>query len=83
MIAYAGGGALETVIDGVTGVLFSPQTADALIEAVHKLDDMDISPQACRENAERFSRHRFRRELKQLVGELWERWQAGERGILV
>ncbi len=83
VVAYAGGGALETVVDGVTGVLFSPQTPEAMIGAIRKLDTLDISPEACRKNAQRFSRRRFRDQLKGLVSELWQRWQSGDRGVLV
>jgi glycosyltransferase involved in cell wall biosynthesis len=38
VIAYGVGGALDSVIDGVSGVLFHEQTAGALIDAVHRLD---------------------------------------------
>ncbi len=55
VIAAAGGGALETVIDGETGVLVSPGDVDALAavlsdEAIDRLD-----PAAAVANAQRFS----------------------------
>lgn len=34
VIVYGSGGALETVLDGTTGVLFSEQTTESLIEAI-------------------------------------------------
>src|SRR5207247_3624265 len=34
VVAFAQGGALETVEDGATGVFFAEQTADALIDAL-------------------------------------------------
>jgi glycosyltransferase involved in cell wall biosynthesis len=67
VIAYAGGGALDTIIDGETGLLFREQTVDALVEAVQAFDALSISPAACRHNAERFAVERFRRELMNYV----------------
>ncbi|HUD34714.1 MAG TPA: glycosyltransferase, partial [Variovorax sp.] len=40
VIAFAGGGALETVIDGRTGLFFHHQSADALIEAIRRFDGL-------------------------------------------
>ncbi|MBC7286612.1 MAG: glycosyltransferase [Armatimonadetes bacterium] len=79
VVAYAAGGALETVIDGGTGVLFPEQTAECMAQAIRKLDSIDISPQACRQNADRFNTQRFRAELTGLISELWERWTRGEK----
>ena len=67
VIAYAGGGALDTVVDGVTGKLFYPQTADALADAVASFDDAGYDPAAIRRNAERFDSSCFKRELLQWV----------------
>ena len=54
-IAYGAGGALETVLDaehpgryGPTGVLFSPQTADALVDAVKRFEKREDAFQAPR-----------------------------------
>jgi glycosyltransferase involved in cell wall biosynthesis len=67
VIAYAGGGALDTVVAGETGAFFSQPTAAALAVAVATFDDAAASPAACRRNAERFAADRFRRELLNLV----------------
>jgi hypothetical protein len=37
----------------------------------------EISPHACRENAERFSQQRFRMEFKELVESTWSDFQKG------
>jgi glycosyltransferase involved in cell wall biosynthesis len=63
VIAYAGGGALDTVIDGVTGRLFRPQTAEALAEVVASFDDADYDPAAIRRHAEQFDTACFKRDL--------------------
>jgi glycosyltransferase involved in cell wall biosynthesis len=73
VVAYAKGGALETVRgdDGPdqTGVFFDHQTAESLIAAVRHLDDRlpFIDPLACRANAERFGAARFREEIAAAV----------------
>jgi glycosyltransferase involved in cell wall biosynthesis len=63
LIAYGRGGAADIVQDGATGVLFPAQTAEAIIEAVHRFETLAISPAACRANAERFSEEAFRARL--------------------
>ena len=69
VIAYARGGALETVRgleDGApTGVLFPEQTAEAITTAVRRFEAKAprITALACRENALRFSAERFRAEF--------------------
>src|SRR5690606_190675 len=68
-IALAAGGALDTVIDGVTGVLFSPQTPEALIDAVQRFQRMTFSTDQIVAHAARFSRERFQREIADFVAE--------------
>ena len=66
VIAFEGGGALETMIDGYTGMYFTEQTAASLIEAVRKFErtDLLLDPDRIRRNAERFSVERFRHESR-------------------
>ena len=42
VIAYARGGALETVIDGLTGILFHEQSPAALVAAVRKIESGEL-----------------------------------------
>ncbi len=44
VIAYKAGGALETVVDGVTGIFFGEQTPEALIEALEHFNADDFDP---------------------------------------
>ncbi|MHB8839336.1 MAG: glycosyltransferase [Gemmatimonadaceae bacterium] len=67
VIAYGVGGARETVVDGVTGVFFGEQTAQALVESVRRFEAIALDPAACRANAERFAVERFRREFRSWV----------------
>lgn len=63
VIAYAAGGALDTVIEGRTGFFFRSPTAEALAEAVRAFDPLAVNPQDCIENAARFDRAIFRERL--------------------
>ncbi len=60
VIAFRAGGALETVVEGKTGLFFDEQTADALVEVVERFDPQSMTPEVCRENAQRFSAQNFR-----------------------
>ena len=63
VIAFAGGGALETVVAGVTGELFAEQTAESLRAAVQEFDPSRYDKLKIREHAERWNPDRFRGEM--------------------
>ena len=65
VIAYAEGGALETVRDGVSGLFFKPQTVEGLIDAIKRFEKgPPFNAQACRSNVEHLSPSRFRGEIR-------------------
>jgi glycosyltransferase involved in cell wall biosynthesis len=72
VIAYAAGGALDTITEGETGLFFHEQTSDALADAIRRLDSIELNPMTIRRNAERFSVERFKRELRGLVENKWQ-----------
>jgi glycosyltransferase involved in cell wall biosynthesis len=72
VIAYAAGGALETVIPGRTGVLFHKQTAEAIIEAVEQFDEYTLDPRAISAFAAQFDTSEFKRKMQQFVEEKLE-----------
>ncbi len=82
VIAFGGGGALESVrpigseTTVPTGVLFDEQTAEAIENAVHRLESnrAAFDPLACRAQAELFDPERFRQGLKSAVDEAWQRF---------
>jgi glycosyltransferase involved in cell wall biosynthesis len=74
VIAFDRGGSRETVIDGETGVLFSPQTSDALAEAIQRFDRVSFSPERIVAHSEQFSRARFEREIREFVDDAYERF---------
>ena len=63
VIAFAGGGALDTILPGQTGELFSEQRAESLQEALRLFDWQAYAPEECRAQAERFSTAAFRHKL--------------------
>ena len=72
VIAYGHGGSLETVQEGKTGLFFYQQTADAVVEAVHKFESMGDRPFDCRDCrawAEQFSEQNFKRAFQKFVEE--------------
>ncbi len=73
VVALARGGAVETVRDGVTGVLVAEATVDAFAEGLSRMLATPFDPAAIRAHACRFSRDRFRAEFASLVSEVLSR----------
>ena len=69
VIAYRGGGALETVIEGETGLFFAEQSAGSLIEAVGRFQDSHhcFRTDFMTDNAQTFSKARFQRLFQEFV----------------
>ena len=69
VIAYRGGGALETVVEGRTGIFFEEQSCDSLIEAIGRFerDEHRFSTQAMVEHARNFGREKFKRLMSQAI----------------
>lgn len=67
VIAYKGGGYLETVTDGETGVFFEDYSVEGLIEAMHRLDKIKISPSDCKKQGEKFSKKVFQEKIREFV----------------
>ncbi len=79
VIAYGKGGALETVrgydrgLEKPTGVFFAEQTVESLTKAIEYFESgIEIVPDDCRANAERFAESRFRQELSAFVQQAWD-----------
>lgn len=63
VIAYGRGGALDTVVDGVTGMLFRDQTAEGLAAAVREFERAgmaEVDPRSLVAHAARFDEAAFR-----------------------
>ncbi len=74
VIAADAGGALETVIEGQTGLLAKLDEVDAFAHAIERIDALEFDPVRAHANAERFSVKAFQRKLAEQV----ERIAQGE-----
>jgi glycosyltransferase involved in cell wall biosynthesis len=70
VVAAGSGGALETVIDGETGVLVPPGDPTALAEALRETDFERFDPQRLQAHAKSFSADAFRQRLRGAVNML-------------
>jgi glycosyltransferase involved in cell wall biosynthesis len=69
VVAFGKGGALETVIEGKTGVFFNEQTSDALSSALIALKAITFNPDAIRAHALQFSRRHYKQKMKDFIDE--------------
>jgi glycosyltransferase involved in cell wall biosynthesis len=69
VVALARGGALETVQDGETGVLFAEPTVDALAHALDRVAATRFDSARIRHHAEAFSRARHVEQVKAVIDE--------------
>ncbi|QTQ14081.1 glycosyltransferase [Treponema parvum] len=81
VIAYGKGGALETVIDGKTGIFFDRQEEKSLVDAIGRFEKLGAfyDQKSVYEHAASFSEERFRKQMEQTLNEiLSEFYPAGE-----
>lgn len=76
VIALAAGGALETVVEGMTGTFFDDPTSDAIAEAVRIFDPADYSPEAVRAYAETFDVAVFKEKIRNFFLDKLEQHRA-------
>ena len=69
-IAYRGGGALETIIEGTTGEFFDEPNVDSLVAALRKFEQKKYSEEAAREQAEGFRRKHFETGIRAAINRL-------------
>lgn len=72
VLAFRGGGVLETVVEGVTGEFFNEQTSDSLVELLKKFDPSVYNAVDCRNQAKKFSEEEFKKKIKRFIEEKWE-----------
>src|SRR5207248_161907 len=63
VVAFDAGGARETVVDGVTGIRFAPQTVEGLASGIQRFGQRAWNREAIHANAARFDDVRFRRDF--------------------
>ncbi|PKM82451.1 MAG: glycosyltransferase family 4 protein [Firmicutes bacterium HGW-Firmicutes-14] len=67
VIAYGAGGCLETVIPGVTGEFFAPQTPEALVELVRRFEPDKYKPEEICAHARKFDREIFKQKILDFI----------------
>jgi glycosyltransferase involved in cell wall biosynthesis len=67
VIAFAGGGALDSVAEGQTGLFFREPTPEALAAAIQQFETLDFDSATIRRHAERFSQAVFEEKLTTFV----------------
>jgi glycosyltransferase involved in cell wall biosynthesis len=75
VIAYAKGGALETVVEVGpvrTGVLFREQSFSHLVEALKQFESLRFEPEALRRHALAFDREVFKKKMQEYISSKWE-----------
>lgn len=72
VIAYGAGGAVETVREGETGILFHVQTADALADAVARAETISFDADVLNAHAQQFSIPNFKTRLGEQIQMYWD-----------
>lgn len=67
VIAYRGGGALETVEEGKTGLLFWPQTPEGLMASIKKFEGLKFDPAVIRNHVLKFDKEIFKKKIKEFI----------------
>lgn len=67
VVAFDRGGARDIVTDGETGVLFSEQTVESLIEAINRAGKIKFVPSTLNRRAKRFSETLFIDKIRKIV----------------
>jgi glycosyltransferase involved in cell wall biosynthesis len=67
VIAYRAGGAIETVVDGETGVFFDEPTVESLVNAIKRFEQLVFDPIKLRLHAEKFSVEVFQKQISILL----------------
>ena len=63
VIVFKDGGALETVIEGKTGMFFSKHSVESLSQAINQFNNIKFDPKDCIENAQKYSFEEFKKNF--------------------
>jgi len=72
VIAFKRGGALETVVEGETGIFFDHADVESLIEAINRYERIEeqFSSKVIIEQAKKFDQQHFKRKMEQTIGRM-------------
>ena len=74
VIAYGKGGALETVVDGKTGLFFAEPTAASLTDALSRFSEKQdlFDGIVIKKHAQQFSKEAFKKQILTLIEKEWD-----------
>ena len=75
VIAFNRGGALDTIIDGKTGIFFNEQEWETLADTLIHFKPENFKPEDIRNHALNFDETVFKKNMADLVNKSWEKWQ--------
>ena len=67
VIAFRGGGYLESVVAGKTGEFIEQLEINSLAKVLKSFNPKKYQPEDCRRQAKKFSQERFKKEIKALI----------------
>lgn len=80
IIAYRGGGALESVLEGKTGVFFNEQSMESLVEAIKGfcllLNESKFDSVFIRNHTVKFDKEIFKKKIKDFVDKAWKEFKS-------
>lgn len=76
VLAYGQGGALESVVEGKTGLFFKEQTAEAIMKSVQTFEKSEalFDPEVIRQHAEQFDTRVFEKTFSAYVKQAFNKW---------
>ncbi|MDD5594060.1 MAG: glycosyltransferase, partial [Candidatus Margulisbacteria bacterium] len=77
VIAFRAGGAVETVVEGETGVFFDEQTPAALVRAVNRSKFELFDKQRIRRQALKYDKSVFKKKMEDFIKEKYEEKSSG------
>lgn len=78
VIAYRGGGALESIIEGKTGIFFDYQDWAGLSDTVIRFEPDNFDPEFIRKHALKFSKEVFQERIKEYVEKAYLEFRSKE-----
>jgi glycosyltransferase involved in cell wall biosynthesis len=69
-IAYRAGGAVETIVEGVTGMFFDQQEPQSLAAAIEQFEQVEWSGHALRHHAEKFGVDVFQERMRSFLARI-------------
>lgn len=67
IIAFKGGGYVETVVEGKTGIFFESLSVESLVKAIQSFGHTNFVPKTIQTHAKQFDKHIFKEKIEQLV----------------